>query len=311
MLLGAKDVTANKSMLMKKKLTNRLGLPEPLVRAIANDSYNPGTADFTATGLIKPSQMVALEQKHALQIEEDASDLIYSLQGQSIHTILERAGAELRAEGFIVEERFESTFGESSVSAQIDLYCSRTGTLSDYKVTSVYAVKDGVKEEYAIQLNIGAELLRRKSMLINKLQIVAILRDWSKGEYEREKADSEAKGFKTKYPATQVAVLEVPIIPSDEVVKYITERAASHRSAIDGKSMLCSPEERWERPSKYAVVKAGAKKAYRLHDTEEAAKLQASELKDYRVEFRQGESTRCQRYCRVSAWCPQFNKENK
>jgi hypothetical protein len=76
-----------------KKLSNRLNLPEPLVRAIANDSYNSGTSDFTATGLIKPSQMIALEKKHANEITEDASDLIYSLQGQSIHTILERAGA--------------------------------------------------------------------------------------------------------------------------------------------------------------------------------------------------------------------------
>jgi hypothetical protein len=293
-----------------KKLTNKLGLPEPLVRAIANDSYNPGTSDFTATGLIKPSQMIALEKKHAEEITEDASDLIYSLQGQSIHTILERAGAELRADGFIVEERYTSTFSLHTVSAQIDLYDSTTHTLSDYKVTSVYAVKDGVKEEYAIQLNIGAELLRRAGKEVKALQIVAILRDWSVGEYEREKVRCEAEGFKTKYPATQVSVLSVPIISSKEVVQYINERCKSHSLALLEGIGECSPEERWEKASKYAIVKLGAKKAYRLHDTKEAATLQASELKGYEVQYRQGESTRCLRYCKVRDFCPQFKAMN-
>jgi hypothetical protein len=213
-----------------------------------------------------------------------------------------------------VEQRYTGTFGAHTVSAQIDLYCSRTHTLSDYKVTSVYAVKDGVKEEYAIQLNIGAELLRKAGMQVAKLQIVAILRDWSVGEYEREKARCEAEGFKTRYPATQVAVLDVPIIPSEEVCNYIHQRCESHSMALSGEQSECSSIERWEKPSKFAVVKTGQKRAYRLHENEASALVQADGLgKGYEVQLRRGESTRCERYCKVKEFCQQYKliKETK
>ena len=36
------------------KITNELGLPEPLVDAVRNDGYTKGNADFSVTGLISP-----------------------------------------------------------------------------------------------------------------------------------------------------------------------------------------------------------------------------------------------------------------
>src|SRR3954463_10849323 len=39
---------------VRMKLTNRLGLPEPIVAAVANDGYSRGDADISVTSLLKP-----------------------------------------------------------------------------------------------------------------------------------------------------------------------------------------------------------------------------------------------------------------
>jgi hypothetical protein len=292
------------------KLTNRLNLPAPIVEAIANSGYDKGKSDITATGLIEPVRIGALKAAYAGELTEDASDLIYSLQGQSVHTMLERAAEALKAQGYIAEDRFYIDVDGWTVGAQIDVYHEPTGLLQDYKVTSVYAVKDGVKEEYAQQMNIQAECLRQAGFEVNKLQIVAILRDWSKGERDRDEKDCEAKGFVSKYPQHQVKIIDVPLIPREEVMAFIKERVHAHRAArAAGIEMLpeCTPEERWARPSKWAVMEKGKKRATKLHDSKEDAEAHAEAL-GAKVETRPGQSLRCASYCPVASKCSQWKK---
>ena len=72
------------------KYTNKLNLPQPLVSAIVNDKYDSGTSDISVTSLLKPYQLRALERHHD-KLTEDIADRIWSLLGQVIHGILERA----------------------------------------------------------------------------------------------------------------------------------------------------------------------------------------------------------------------------
>lgn len=292
------------------KLTNRLNLPMPIVEAIKNAGYDKGHSDITTTGLIEPVRIGALKHHYAEHLEEDASDLIYSLQGQSIHTILERAAAALESQGFIAEQRFYIEVSGWTVGAQIDVFDAGAGILQDYKVTSVYSVRDGVKEEYAQQMNIQAECLRQAGYTVNKLQIAAILRDWSKGERGRDQKDAEAKGFESRYPEHQVKIIDVPLIPREEVIAFIQERVEAHRAArsagID-QLPLCTDEERWARASKWAVVEKGKKRATKLHDTEEDARAHAEQL-GAKVEARPGVSMRCASYCPVASKCSQWKK---
>lgn len=293
------------------RLTNRLNLPMPIVKAIENSSYSPGESDITVTGLIEPVQLHALKEKHRNDLTEDASDLIYSLQGQSIHTILERAGEALGDERYVIERRFYAEYEGWKLGGQIDLYDAGTGLLQDYKVTSVYAVKDGVKEEYAKQLNINAELLRRNSLVVNKLEIVAILRDWSKGEYQRESAKAREAGFDCKYPSSQVVLLEVALVDPGMVESYIVDRIIEHReakqAAAEGKALPeCSAEERWARSDQWAVMKKGQKRAMKLFNSEAAAELYLEEVGASHVETRKGESIRCESYCSAKSFCQQY-----
>jgi len=283
------------------KLTNKLNLPQPIVKAVSNDGYSSGDCDISVTSLLKPPQMLALEKQFGDQLEEDVSDRIWSLLGQVVHGILERA-----EETAIAEQRLAIEVDGWKVSGQMDRFLLKEGILQDYKFTSVYKVRDGVPEEYAKQLNIYAHILRKHGRTVNKLQIVAILRDWSKNQYIREG---------DPYPAQQVVLLDVPIIPDEEVAAYIAERVALHKAAASQSPMQlaelspCSAEDRWAKGDVWAVVKKGQKKATRLCQSEEAAQLAIEALgPGYNIVFRPGESVRCRSYCAAAKFCEQYKK---
>lgn len=238
------------------KITNTKGLPLPLVRALKaiSEQYDKGESDYTATGLLKPARMVALEKKHASELCQDASSLIASVRGTVIHNMLETAGKELTEQGFIVEERFYITVNGSKVGAKIDLFDTKTGTLYDWKTSSVYAVKRGLKEEHVQQLNIGAECLRQAGYMVNELRIAWFPMDYRSWEAEKDK----------KYPL-EYSELQAPLIPSEEVIKFIETRVEAMLFAEAtflenirkfDKKVLCSEEETWggRRCAKYCSV---------------------------------------------------------
>ena len=66
----------------------------------------------------------------------------------------------------------------------------------------------------------------------------------------------------------------------------------------------CTSEERWEKPTKFAVMKEGRKSAVRVLETQEDAEKLAGELgKNHSVQIRPGESTRCAEYCSAADYC--------
>lgn len=289
----------------------------PIVRALENDSYSKGESDITATSLIEPVRIRALKERHKEELVQDAADLIHILQGKSIHTILEGAGLSLEKDGLIVEKRFYIDVplldGTSwKVGAQVDLFDANNALLQDYKVTSAHSVKGSPKEEYVKQLNIGAHILRKNGYKVEKLQIVAILRDWSKNEYKREKKRAEELGYsKPFYPSQQVVVLDIPVVDDNEVALYIEERVIEHKKAALSKEPalpVCTPEERWERRGDVAIIEEGKKRATKVFSSREEAELslpffQDKTKKTLTIVERPGESVRCTTYCPVASKC--------
>jgi len=268
-------------------LTNELNLPEPIVNAIRNDNYSAGESDYSTTTLISPPRIVALRRKYGKHITEDASDRIFALVGQAIHTVLERA-ADAR---YIVEKRYFAKFGDITIGGQIDVFDLQTAMLSDYKLCSRYVTNDGVKPEWVAQASVNRLLMRRNGINVSKAQIVAIFRDWSK----------MAAGRTVDYPPRQVQILPVTLWPLDKTEEYVLERIALHEAA---KTELpeCTPEERWEKPSKFALMKKGQKRAIKLYDTEAEA-LNAVVGPAQFVEPRPGENVRCEHFCSVAPYC--------
>lgn len=272
------------------KITNKLGLPQPLVDAVKNDGYSKGDADISATGLLKPPRIAALEALYVGELSEDASDRIWSLFGQAMHTVLERANTDA-----IAERRLSVKVLEWTISGSMDAYYDH-GLLQDYKFVTVYKFKDGgVPKEYEQQLNIYAYILRKHGHAIERLQIVGILRDWSKLEASRDPS----------YPQSQVVVRDVPLWPAEIAEKFVEARVRVHQEARK-ELPLCSAEDRWEKPTKWAVMKNGGERAVKLFDTESAAADYATRSAEYFVEKRPGEATRCKAYCSVAQFCTQY-----
>ena len=279
-------------------ITNRANLPDAIVRAVTNDPYPYGkTGDISVTRLIDAPQIRLLTRAHWAEIEEDASERIWALLGQAVHTILERAETQA-----LTEERLFAEIEGWSVSGQFDrlAYFPTQGLLQDYKVTSAWSVLDGPKPEWVRQLNALRYLATKHGYPVSRLRVVAILRDWSRGK-------AQAGG---NYPAAQVATLEIPVWPMHETDAYLRERVHLHQLAElqqeRGEPVpACTPEERWEKPATFAVRKSGRKTAVRVLDTEAEAQNLAGTLSGGYVETRPGESVRCADYCAVRRFCAQ------
>jgi hypothetical protein len=277
-------------------LTNNENLPEPLFRAIENDDYNPGDCDITVTQLVNPARQGALMRHHRAVITEDAADKIWIVLGKMGHKVLEQAAMKE-----VVEERLFHDFMGWKISGQMDIWLPRKEIL-DYKFTSAWAVKDGVKPEWEAQLNLyrWLALNQEKPFEVESLKIVAILRDWSKIEASKN----------GDYPPRQVKVLPVKVWTDAELLEYLKIKVNEHQSARaslanDGIIPLpeCTEAERWVKPTKYAAMKGTNKRALKVCDTNEQA---AAVSGCTHVDIRLGAWTRCENYCPVKEFCSQW-----
>jgi hypothetical protein len=283
------------------KVTNKYGLPPALVDEGKRHEY-PGV-DFTVTELLQ-SPKIAWFNKNA-DVDVDAVELIWSLFGKAVHQRLATVG------GGDVERTLGCTIGKTTVAGTPDLVTSlgigRGSVISDYKVTSVWSVIYGEKPEWEQQLNLYAWLAETVLRVpIVRLEIVAILRDWH--------VSGMLKG--KDYPQRQVEVIEIPLWSNEKREDFVRDRVALHieyRKAIGQEELPdCKPQERWERPTTYAVMVGENKRATKVLDNEEDAHLWAEELmrtaktpKDARVVTRPGASIRCRDYCHFRGICDQ------
>lgn len=273
------------------KITNRLGLPSSIEKAVRNDKYTRGDAHISVTGLIGPARKRALEQKHANDISEDVAERIWALMGQIAHGILERADDQ----GWCEERLYIERHGWR-ISGQFDRYLLEpNGLLQDYKMTSVYAVKEGQKPEWEAQENIYATMLQEHGYKVERLEVVAILRDWQKAKAKHT----------PDYPQVPALVIPIPMWPQLQTDLYIRDRLREHGKA-QHELPECSPDERWERAAVYALYKNGNKRATALYDNkDEADKALSDAGAKYRIEERPAEQKRCQDYCAAMPFCTQ------
>jgi len=289
------------------KFTNKFNLPQTFVNVIHRPTYSKGKAHISATEIINSPRIVQLKKKHWDDIEQDASEMVWSLFGSAVHNILEHG----KDDHHIVEERIHLEFDGWRISGAIDLQevePNGTITISDYKVTGAWAVMNE-KDDWHRQLNIYAWMVEKvKKVPVGKLQIIAIIRDWS----------ARDATTKENYPQSPVATIDIPLWSFEEREAFIAKRIYEHGSALfemetDGDLPDCTSEDMWEKKTSYAVKKDGNVRAKSVHTTHEEAtsameEAQASAKKNdkFSIEVRQGERTRCKSYCQVSQFCKQY-----
>jgi len=267
-------------------ITNVHGLPQSIVAAVTADPY-VGGGDISVTKLIDAPQIRTLMAQHKDKITTDVSERIWSLLGQAVHTILERAA--LRQEGMVAEDRLYAEVAGWQLSGQFDVMQMDTGVLSDYKVTTVYKLQN--IDGWTQQLNVLRWLAHKNGIAVTSLEIIAILRDWKKGEAER-KPDS--------YPQTPIVRVEIPLWSLEDAEEYILDRVQLHQYAQQGGRVDCTDEERWYTGTQFALMKEGGKRAVKLFDE------RPTDIPEgHHVEERPGEHRRCASYCEVRHFCRQ------
>jgi len=290
------------------RITNKYNLPAPLVRAVTATRHesDDDPNSIRVSSVIQPVQLRALMKRHDNDIEEDAADRIFSLMGTLLHDVLEKSAKNF--DHCTTEEALSTEILGWKVIGHYDLseFTLEGEVLTDWKLTSVYAMKDkNLKSEWEAQVNVYAYLLRLIGKIVLRAQIVAIGRDWSRSRAARE----------PDYPQRQVIIKPVPLWSNEQVRAYLHERVALHQRADrEGIWPECSEEERWAHPVKWAIMKKGNKKATKLCDDESQAKrwidnnIADSHAHLYQLEHRPGGSVRCESYCPVSEFCPQWAK---
>lgn len=300
------------------KYTNVLNLPQSIVNAVMFDPYSAGPSHISATSLISPPRKRALERKHKDEITTDVADRIWSLYGQLMHHILERADEP----SVLTERRLFIDRHGWTISGQFDRHVLIDSLLQDYKFTSVYQLQknqdeladteNGAINDWTAQQNIYRLMLHEHGFNVAKMEVMALLRDWSKGRARSSKKDSG-------YPDRPAVKVPLPIWPTAQVEAYIEARLTVHGNA-QHELPDCNDEERWcrphDKPWQCWVVGNQRPSFYFATNAEATAKL--SEMannskykdKELAVEEAPAESKRCMDWCEAAPFCSQWKKIN-
>lgn len=283
------------------KITNKLGLPDMLQRAVERE-YKYRDKRYSITSLLDPDRVLMLKRRYNDVIEQDVSECIWLLFGSVTHYALE-TGIELK-ENEYVEEHLEHTFENGyTLSGIIDHVYDY---IDDYKTTSAWTVLYGSNNEHwKKQLQMGAYLhYKEHGNWINKGRIVAILKDFNK-------KDAISK---QDYPKLPVEVIEFDLGTPEEIEKWILDRfevIQRLEKMSDEELPMCSMEERFNKGNKYAVKKKTNKTATKIHDSLEEAREHLINLEMkypgvYEIEERPGEDIKCLNYCSCCKQCPYY-----
>ncbi len=284
------------------KITNKHDVPLPLVTLASREYYSKGKSQYSVTELMSPPRIRRLREQYDDAIEQDVSDMLWSMLGSALHVVMERG----QTPGFITEERLFYEVDGVTISGAIDLQEETPFgvIITDYKFTSAWAVMQE-KLEWVQQLNVYRFLVEKvKGKKVVGLRICALVRDFSR------------HATKEGYPKAPIEMVDLEVWPLEKTEAYIRERLEAHRiSKIDhdlrDELAPCSNEDRWMSETVYAVQREGRKTAIRVLKDEEEAKALAEKEKGY-VETRLGEPRRCTgNFCGVAQWCKQFQDERK
>jgi len=325
------------------KWTNRGGFPEAIVKAITNDSYSKGDADFSVTELINPPQIKALQKLYESVLVKDVSENIWMLLGTSVHNILEEATDTpiqkelsfyrsqlqdiresirgehntidtlkdiLDREPLIANSHIETEFrasiniGGYIISGAVDWYDKDNLVIEDYKVVTTWKFTNGDWEDYIKQLNMYKYLFAENGRACKTLRINAIFKDWKAREMGKD-----------NYPDYPVKQIEIEVWDSLDTLQYILDRVKLHSKArrITTAEQLaeqypCTDKERWAK-KEFAVIKKGASRASKVCPTKNEAMEYFSGLTnaiEYEIQDRSS-YRRCEEYCDVAQFCKQYN----
>lgn len=249
------------------------------------------TADFIMT-----------QSKNAKDKQPDQAEKLEKL-GNYLLSLIPFFFPEVESK-YIFEKTQVITIDGMTISGTFDLYDKTTGILYDYKFCSVwsYIFKES-QQKWKEQLNIYAYMLEQNGYKVNAIRVVAFFRDYSAHSFVNNK----------DYPKSQIVEIPIELRSLPEIEAFIQKRVSLHRQAEAGNIPDCSGKERWAKADQFAIKVKGGKKARALFDDKGSADGYVLEnqhkFEGMYIEFRPGESVRCEKFCPVAKFCEQRKKE--
>ena len=285
-------------------LTNQHNLPETFRNAVrflekVRKPIDEKRNSISVTRLIDSPRIVQLQKRYGHSLTTDVTDQLWALLGSALHQVL---AWNSENEDVMTEQRMSVEVNGWEVSGQFDRFDTSIGLLFDYKVTSVYGVINGVKPEWENQLNVLRYILSLNQYRVDRLEIIAVLRDWQSAQALRDPT----------YPKIPVVRLDVPVWDLIEAEDYIVSRVRLHQKAASDENLPeCTPSERWEKSPMFAVVKPGRARALRVFDNRKEAESLIEVTPGSELRIRTGEAIRCERFCPCASVCDQYSLTRK
>lgn len=276
------------------KITNRRNLPEAIRKAC--ESHEHRRADYSVTELLKDAQEIAYLKMLDPILEDDCADRMWAIFGTAVHKVLE----EQETEGVKNEVYLTTEVLGKVVSGIADVIDTLKKKIVDYKTASVwkFKIKPCDFSDWSNQLRAYLYLYYVVTgEMYQDAEIIAILRDWSQTEADRDCEYPQSPVQVVKFHFTKEEILKV----KDEWESKIGDVEMLIRQAITGHNIgVCSDDSTWTTEPTYAVMKEGRKTALRVFKTKQEAEELAQTEKGAYVEERKGEHKKCSRYCLVA-----------
>lgn len=279
-------------------------------------SYTSMGSDYSVTSLIRSPRQVHLQKRHAKFFDgqpitsEEIESKLQSFMGEGLHRqfefFLRLFINRNQGSGYTLESRIWDRICDRKISGKFD--CLLNGALYDFKSTSVWKHIMGDHTEWEQQLNLYNYLLHTCKQEVKIMFIIAWFTD-----YDKKKIWDEG------YPDCRVQQYHIdkiwPRSQQEEYLHHRIELMKANEDRPDDELDPCTPEEMWEKPTVYAVLRPGAARAVRAKgmDTEEIAKnyIANSKAKDkdtFTIECRPGDRTKCANWCKYNRFCNQYQE---
>jgi len=275
-------------------------------------SYDNWGSDYSVTGLLRPAREIMLQRRHKDDIDDQPfthDKLVKNLKsfkGTAIHNhfeyMLRRFMNKNKNKGYFIERRIWDRINGRKVSGKFDAFLN--GCLYDWKTTSVWKRIFGDWTDFERQLNLYAYLLGICGVEVKMISIIAWYLDWDK---MKTWSDPE-------YPKGEIEQIVYSDLWTTKQQKEFLYNRIDHMKANEEKPDdeldLCTDKDMWAKPTSYAVMRPGQKRAVASKGLDTKAKAVAyikkatQDDKDtFTVEERPGLHTKCLDYCQAAPYC--------
>lgn len=291
-----------------------------------SEHYDNGGADYSVTSLLNPTRIVHLEKRHLHKVKLTVEQQVASLMGTAMHDYLEKMlhqyNKKLGVDVYKTEERLSVTVDGKEISGAYDIVYYTALSMWDLKTTKCATLmrNKGLKSDWTKQQNMYRYIYHvNHNVTIPKMNIIGLYWDWSKYGVFQVKDKSQKK----YYPKNQITRIELPVWSFEKTLKFMEDKVedlVKHELTPDNKLPLCTSEEMWADPDKWAVKLKGKAKALTAQclSKEEAEDYiiehqynsDGTKLADYTIEFRPARRLRCEDWCPCNQYCSQWHKYN-